>query len=429
MRRGTAADWTSANPTLASGEGGFETDTKKLKLGDGSTAWNSLAYIGGTGTGMATDTLWGAKGDLAVATANDTATRQPVGSNDQVLVADSGQATGVKWAAVPGISGYVALSVIDAKGDLYVGSANDTVDNLTVGTDGQVLTANAAATLGVEWADATGGSGSSFGVEVPAGTVNGSNDTFTLSEAPDPSADLLLFKNGMLMKQGLDYTLTADTITFDAAQIPQTGDILLAAIPTSGGGGSGTTIGRSQLVYRYTVAGSDKASIDTGTDTPDAGDNVWSGGDLLEIELYLRTDEAVTGSVFDIFINNDTGTNYDWTLTQVIGTTGTNATVSGNQARAQTSIQDLAAGANASANAFSVHKIEIPNYCGTTGWKVGKLYSDKIDPSAINTMLGRTWGIQYRSTSAITRFAIQPNTSGKKLKVGSQMTIWKRLSA
>lgn len=44
IRRGTAAQWTSANPTLASGEFGYETDTGKAKIGNGSTAWNSLAY-------------------------------------------------------------------------------------------------------------------------------------------------------------------------------------------------------------------------------------------------------------------------------------------------------------------------------------------------------------------------------------------------
>lgn len=43
-RRGTAAQWTSANPTLALGEPGYETDTGKFKVGTGSTAWNSLNY-------------------------------------------------------------------------------------------------------------------------------------------------------------------------------------------------------------------------------------------------------------------------------------------------------------------------------------------------------------------------------------------------
>lgn len=46
-RRGTAAQWTSANPTLALGEPGYETDTGKFKVGDGSLAWNSLPYASG----------------------------------------------------------------------------------------------------------------------------------------------------------------------------------------------------------------------------------------------------------------------------------------------------------------------------------------------------------------------------------------------
>ena len=45
MRRDTAANWTSEDPTLESGEWGLETDTKKIKIGDGSTAWSSLDYF------------------------------------------------------------------------------------------------------------------------------------------------------------------------------------------------------------------------------------------------------------------------------------------------------------------------------------------------------------------------------------------------
>ena len=44
LRRDTATNWTSANPTLSGGEVGIETDTLKMKLGNGSTAWNSLGY-------------------------------------------------------------------------------------------------------------------------------------------------------------------------------------------------------------------------------------------------------------------------------------------------------------------------------------------------------------------------------------------------
>jgi hypothetical protein len=42
--RGTAAAWTSADPVLEAGEWGYESDTGKTKIGDGSTAWTSLEY-------------------------------------------------------------------------------------------------------------------------------------------------------------------------------------------------------------------------------------------------------------------------------------------------------------------------------------------------------------------------------------------------
>ena len=44
QRRGTAAQWTAANPVLAAGEIGFETDTNKFKIGDGVNAWNTLVH-------------------------------------------------------------------------------------------------------------------------------------------------------------------------------------------------------------------------------------------------------------------------------------------------------------------------------------------------------------------------------------------------
>jgi hypothetical protein len=46
FRRDTAAAWTLANPVLASGEMGVETDTNQFKIGNGATPWNSLAYGG-----------------------------------------------------------------------------------------------------------------------------------------------------------------------------------------------------------------------------------------------------------------------------------------------------------------------------------------------------------------------------------------------
>jgi hypothetical protein len=45
LRHDTAANWTSINPILGLSEFGYETDTGKLKVGDGVTAWNSLLYF------------------------------------------------------------------------------------------------------------------------------------------------------------------------------------------------------------------------------------------------------------------------------------------------------------------------------------------------------------------------------------------------
>lgn len=45
IKRGLASAWTSQNPVLLAGQLGVETDTRKLKVGNGSSAWNSLSYI------------------------------------------------------------------------------------------------------------------------------------------------------------------------------------------------------------------------------------------------------------------------------------------------------------------------------------------------------------------------------------------------
>ena len=74
VRRDTAANWTSVNPILAAGEAGLETDTLKLKYGDGSTAWNSLAYLPAGnastlgGASLSTDGTFAANSDLKVPT-------------------------------------------------------------------------------------------------------------------------------------------------------------------------------------------------------------------------------------------------------------------------------------------------------------------------------------------------------------------------
>src|SRR6056297_15011 len=50
IRRDTSTNWAAVDPTLAAGEIAFETDTNKIKVGDGTTAYTSLEYASGAGT-------------------------------------------------------------------------------------------------------------------------------------------------------------------------------------------------------------------------------------------------------------------------------------------------------------------------------------------------------------------------------------------
>lgn len=122
FRRGSASEWTSANPTLSAGEFGFETDTGKFKIGNGSSGWASLAYL--------------ASGTITGVTAGSGLT--------------GGGTSGAVTLAVDS-SIYVSPQVVDAKGDIVIGTAADTVGRLGVGTNGQYLVANSGTATGLEW--------------------------------------------------------------------------------------------------------------------------------------------------------------------------------------------------------------------------------------------------------------------------------------
>lgn len=64
--------------------------------------------------------------------------------------------------------------------------------------------------------------------ETVTGTIDGTNTAFTLVNAPSPPAGLVLFRNGVVQKNGLDYTISGNTVTFVTAATPQPADVLLA---------------------------------------------------------------------------------------------------------------------------------------------------------------------------------------------------------
>lgn len=70
--------------------------------------------------------------------------------------------------------------------------------------------------------------------ETPAGTMNGLNAVFTLASTPSPASSLQLYRNGLLQKLGLDYTLAGSTITFATRSVPGVEDVLLSSYRLAG---------------------------------------------------------------------------------------------------------------------------------------------------------------------------------------------------
>lgn len=64
--------------------------------------------------------------------------------------------------------------------------------------------------------------------EIPEGSVDGSNATFSLLAAPSPAASLQVTRNGLTLRAGSDYSLVDRVVEFVSSAVPQPGDILQA---------------------------------------------------------------------------------------------------------------------------------------------------------------------------------------------------------
>ena len=134
-------------------------------------AWVDLAATGGgvsSITGTAPIVSSGGSTPAISVTAASTSAAGVVQLSDSTSTTSSVLAatpTAVK-SAYDLANAAIPKSLVDAKGDLIVATANDTVARLPVGvTNGHVLTVDSAETAGVKWAEASGGSSSGVGLE------------------------------------------------------------------------------------------------------------------------------------------------------------------------------------------------------------------------------------------------------------------------
>jgi hypothetical protein len=186
IRRGTAAEWTSANPTLAAGEVGLETDTRKIKFGDGSTAWSSLSYLNpGDIDELSQDAVNAAltMGSGLTKSYND-------GSNTLTLSLDTG--------VVATLTGVQTLTnkTINGNDNTLSNIANGSLSNSAITINGTSVSLGGTRTLGTD--------------DVAEGATN---KYFTDERAQDAI--------GNSLGSGLSYNDTTGAISVDTASIQQ----------------------------------------------------------------------------------------------------------------------------------------------------------------------------------------------------------------
>jgi hypothetical protein len=141
--------------------------------------------------------------------------------------------------------------------------------------------------------------------ETPAGTINGTNSTFLLTHTPDPASSLLLFRNGLRMATGVDFTLSSNIVTFFVASRPQSGDQLAANYRYGDPGNPLGTLTGSQVVCSGVGATTSAAAItQLATCTVPAG--VLGSGDRLEIRFQMSHTGSAVGFSGEVRVGSTT---------------------------------------------------------------------------------------------------------------------------
>jgi hypothetical protein len=135
--------------------------------------------------------------------------------------------------------------------------------------------------------------------EIPTGNVNGSNATFTLAYVPSPQGSLELYRNGLRMQAGTDYSLNSNAIVFVAAATPQVGDVLTANYRYANPSNPLGTLTAAQV-----ICSSAGASTGSTTSTQLGGCTIPAGllgaGDRIEVRFQYSHSGNSTGFTAEV---------------------------------------------------------------------------------------------------------------------------------
>jgi len=210
LRRGTASEWTTSNPILASGEIGFETDTLKGKVGNGSSTWSSLSYVFISNSFANPMT---AVGDIIYGTTSGTATNL-AGNTTSTKKFLRQTGTGI-------ISAAPAWDTL-VDGDIPTALTGKSYNGLTLTSTTGTFTLTAAKILSVSNTITLTGTD---GVSINLGATNGTlgSAAFTATSAYEPAITTLAISKGGTGTQtaptqyGLIYATSATAYASTAA--------------------------------------------------------------------------------------------------------------------------------------------------------------------------------------------------------------------